>query len=153
MPCSVVCFGVSMNLVWLLAACLLVGWVCSSFASFLFFLFVCLFCLFKPWGVLHYCLLAFGWGQVLVLRWRSLGELLLINISWDWAFSDGPMSWILICHLWGSSQGPVYINTTPQAIQYRKETERNGKKSNIQTKNIMCRQNPKTNGRSNTKQE
>ena len=48
-----------------------------------------------------------GWGQVLVLRWRPLGELLLINMPWGWEFSGGPTSWTQISRCGGSGPTPV----------------------------------------------
>ena len=44
------------------------------------------------WGVLHWSLLAVGCSWVLTLRWRSLGMLLLIDSTWGWEVSGGPMS-------------------------------------------------------------
>ena len=41
----------------------------------------------SPWS-----LLAVGWSCVLALRQRSLGELSLIDITWSWEVSGGPMS-------------------------------------------------------------
>ena len=37
-------------------------------------------------------LLTFGWSWVLALRWRSLGELSPIDITWSREVSGGPMS-------------------------------------------------------------
>ena len=37
-------------------------------------------------------LLVFEWSWVLALRWRSLGELSLIDITWGQEVSGGPMS-------------------------------------------------------------
>ena len=50
----------------------------------------------------------FGWGRVLVLRWRPLGELLLISMPWGWEFSGGPTSWTQISHCGGSGPTPVW---------------------------------------------
>ena len=44
-------------------------------------------------GVQHWSLLTFGWGLVLVLRWRPLEEFLSINVPWCWGLYSGPMSW------------------------------------------------------------
>ena len=43
-------------------------------------------------GVPHCCLLVLEWSWVLVLRWRSLGELSPFDITWSWEVSGGPMS-------------------------------------------------------------
>ena len=51
-------------------------------------------------------LLAFGWGLVLVLRWRPLAELLPINVPWGWKFSGGPKSWSRVSCLWDSGLTP-----------------------------------------------
>ena len=44
------------------------------------------------WGVQHCSLLAIEWSCVFALRWRSLGELSLIDIMCDWEISGGPVS-------------------------------------------------------------
>ena len=36
--------------------------------------------------------MVFEWSWVLVLRWRSLGEVSLIDITWGRVVSGGPMS-------------------------------------------------------------
>ena len=54
------------------------------------------------WGVQHWSLLAVGGIWVLALRWRSLGELSLIDITWVHEVSGGPMSWTRLSHLRGS---------------------------------------------------
>ena len=85
-PCPVLCFVVSMRLLWLGASCLLMGRV------------VFLFC----WRLSVRCpaleLVAFRWDLVLVLRWRPLGDILLINVPWGWEFSAGPKSWTQVSH-------------------------------------------------------
>ena len=43
------------------------------------------------WGVQHWSLLAVEWSWVLGLRQRSLGELLLTDITWGQEVSGGPM--------------------------------------------------------------
>ena len=43
-------------------------------------------------GVQHWSLLAIGWSWVLALKRRSLGELMLIDITWGQEVSGGPMS-------------------------------------------------------------
>ena len=82
-------------------------------------------------GVQHWSLLVVGWSQVLVLRWRSLGELLLINIPWGQEFSGGPTSWTQLCHLRGSSLTPGQSTKTLKATQCRRKEKR--KKENQQT--------------------
>ena len=44
------------------------------------------------WTICHWSLLAFMWSLVLVLRWRTLGGLLPINVPWDWEVSGGSKS-------------------------------------------------------------
>ena len=44
------------------------------------------------WGVQHWSLFVIEWSWVLALRWRSLGELSLIDITWDHEVSGGAMS-------------------------------------------------------------
>ena len=46
------------------------------------------------WVIQHWSLLAIGWSWVLVLRWRSLGELLLIDIM-----GPGGLWWFSILNL------------------------------------------------------
>ena len=74
MPCPVVYSGLSLDLVWLWETCLLM-------CNFLILLKILM------WDIQHWSLLAFGWGLVLVLTWRPLGELSPINIPWDQEFS------------------------------------------------------------------
>ena len=54
------------------------------------------------WGVQHWSLLAVKWSCVLVLRRRSLGELLPIVITWGQEVSGGPVFWTQLSHLRGS---------------------------------------------------
>ena len=42
--------------------------------------------------VQYWSLLVIGQSQVLVFRWKPLGEFSQINIPWDQEFSGGPMS-------------------------------------------------------------
>ena len=51
------------------------------------------------WGVQCWSFVAFGGGLVLVLRWRPLGDLSSINVSWGQEFSGCPKSWTWISHL------------------------------------------------------
>ena len=55
------------------------------------------------WGAQHWNLLVVEWSWALALRQRSLGEFPLINITWGWAVSGDPVSWIRLSHLrsWG----------------------------------------------------
>ena len=69
------------------------------------------------WGVQHWSLLAVGWSWVLVLRWKSLGELSLIDITWGQEVSDGPMSWTRLSHLRGSGLTPGQCTKTPSATR------------------------------------
>lgn len=66
-------------------------------------------------------LLAFGWSLVLLLKWRPLGDFLLINVPWSQKFSGDRMSCTLISHLRGSGPNPYYRLKTPQVIQYKKK--------------------------------
>ena len=54
---------------------------------------VFLSCCFLVWGIHHWILLAVGWCCILVLRWRSPGELMPINIPWDREFFGIQVSW------------------------------------------------------------
>ena len=76
-----------------------------------------------------------------MLRWRSLGELSLINITWAQEVSGGPKSCNQLSHLGDS--GPISgqsIKTLPASV-FRKKEEK-----------IMNRLNCQTNGKSKTKQ-
>ena len=44
------------------------------------------------YGVQNCSLLVVEWSCVLVLRWRSLGELSSFDITWGWEVSGGPVS-------------------------------------------------------------
>ena len=59
------------------------------------------------WHVQHCSLLVVEWSWVLVLRWRSLGELSLIDIMWGQEVSGGPVSWTQLSHFrgWGLTPG------------------------------------------------
>ena len=41
-----------------------------------------------------------------MLRWRTLGELSLIDITWGREVSGGPVSWTWLSHLRGSGLTP-----------------------------------------------
>lgn len=49
-------------------------------------------------------LAALGWYLVLVLRWRHLGEFLLINVLLGLEFSSGLNSWTRVSHLRAQAQ-------------------------------------------------
>ena len=55
------------------------------------------------WSICPWSLLTLGYGLILVLRWRPLGELSSINIPWGWEFSGCSTSWTQVSHLRGSS--------------------------------------------------
>ena len=103
----VVCFGVSVNLIWFQAVSLLMVGV------------VLLSCSLFAWGFQHWSLLAVGWSWVLVLRWRSLGELSLIDIMWGWDVSGGLISWTQLSHLRGSCLKPGQSTKILLATQLR----------------------------------
>ena len=58
------------------------------------------------WYVQHWSLLVIEWSWVLALRWRSLGERSLIDITWCQEASGGPVSWTRLSHLRGSGLTP-----------------------------------------------
>ena len=69
------------------------------------------------WGcvpvLLGFCsLLVIEWSWVLVLRWRSLGELLPFDITWSREVSGGPMSWAQLSHLRGTGLTPGWSTKT-----------------------------------------
>ena len=94
------------------------------------------------WGVQHWSLLAIGWSWVLVLRRRSLGELLPVDITWGREVSCGPMCWTWPSHHEGSGLTPGWSTKTLPATQLR----RKGREKNKNKK--TNRQNPSTNGKS-----
>ena len=47
-----------------------------------------------------------GWVLVLVVRWRPLRELSLINMPWGWEFSGCPASWTQVSYLGGFRPDP-----------------------------------------------
>ena len=67
------------------------------------------------WGIQHWSLLAAGWSCVLVLRQRSLRELLPVDATWSQEVSGGPMSWPQLSHLGGSSLTPSWSTKTLSA--------------------------------------
>ena len=85
---------------WILSFCWAGVGLCSCLAS----------CL--AWGVHHWSLLAIGWSLVLVLRWRCMGELSPIDITWSREVSGGPMSWTRLSHLRGSGLTPCWSTKT-----------------------------------------
>ena len=102
-------FGVSVGLIWLYTAYLLMGR-----AVFLFF---------WRFDVRHlaWSLLVFVKGLVLMLRWRTLGDLKLINFPWNWEFFGGPKSWIWVSHLGDSGPIPYCSTNIPQVTQHRRQ--------------------------------
>ena len=61
---------------------------------------------------------------VLVLRWRSLGELSPINITWDWEVSGHPMSWTQLSHLGGSGPTPGQSTKTLAAACHKRKARK-----------------------------
>ena len=87
------------------------------------------------WGVQHWILLAIGGSWVLPLRWRSLGELSLIDTMWGREVSGRPMSWSPLFHLRGSGLTPGWSTKTLSATwqKMRDHVEENWRVSaNIQ---------------------
>ena len=82
------------------------------------------------WGVYHWSFLAFGWGWVLVLSWRSLGELLLIDIMWSWEVSGGPVSWTQLSHLRDSGLTPGWSIKTLLGTGLRRKGRKTRKNNN-----------------------
>ena len=64
-------------------------------------------------------MLAYGWDVVLVLRWRTFGEFLSINVPWDWEFSGDSKCLTLVSHFRGSAQ----LNTVAPRTQKPLSTE------------------------------
>ena len=61
-----------------------------------------------------------------MLRLRSLGELLPINIMWGQGVSGGPMSWTWISHIGGSGPTPGWsTKTLPPHSSEEKEEKKN----------------------------
>ena len=110
MQCPAVCFGVSFGFIWLWAAHLLLCQV------------VHLFC----WriGMGHLALELAKLWVALVLKWRPLGELLLINVSWDQEFCSGSKTWTWVFHLWGSGLTLWYSIKTAQVTQHRRQSSK-----------------------------
>ena len=106
--------------------------LCSCLAS-------CLAC-----GVQHWSLLAVGCSWILVLRWRSLGHLSPINITWGWEVSGGPTSWTRLSHLRGLGPTPSWSTKALTAAWHGRKVREKKKNKN--------KQNAKRNGNSKTKQ-
>ena len=67
----------------------------------------------------------------LVLRHRSLGELLLMDITWDWDGSGGLISWSWPSHLGGLGPTPGWNTKTLSATTLRrKEREKQKQEQN-----------------------
>ena len=83
-------------------------------------LFLWLYLCSRVWsqGVWFLQLLVVEWIWVLTLRWRSLGELSLIDITWGWQVSGGPMSWTRLSHLRGSGLTPGRSTKTLSATRH-----------------------------------
>ena len=92
------------------------GGLCSCFAS----------CL--AWCVQQWSLLAIGWSWVLVLRWRSLGELSPIIITWGQEVSGSPMSWTWPSHLGPSGPHPAGALRSCQPHNSEEKKERKKQK-------------------------
>ena len=88
-----------------------------------------------------------GLGQVLVSRWRPLGELMQINIPLVQEFSGIPVYWTWCSYARGSVPIPGRGTKIPQAAQHgEKKGKKEEKKRNKQTKS-------KTNDKSKTKEK
>ena len=98
------------------------------------------------WAALALELAGLGLVLGLVVRWRPLKELSLINMPWGWEFSGCPASWTQVSYL-GGFRPDLWLEHQ-DSTQHREERERDrnskekeiekkkGKKpSNIQTKN------------------
>ena len=71
------------------------------------------------WCVWVLWLAGLGVGLILVLRWRPLGGLLLINVPWGLPFSGESKSWALFSYLRGSGLTPIEAPRphTPDSIE------------------------------------
>lgn len=67
-------------------------------------------------------------GLVLLLKWRSSGELLLINVAWCQEFSGGTKFWNWVSHFRSSGLILYYSTKDPPATQHRREKERKREK-------------------------
>ena len=73
-----------------------------------------------------------GWGLVLILRWRPLGGLFSINVSWDWEFYDSSKSWTPVFHLRGSTPNPNCSTKISQATEHRRQNSKTVGEGNTQ---------------------
>ena len=73
-------------------------------------------------AVLALELAGLGWVLVLVVIWRPLRELSLINMPWGWEFSGCPASWTQVSYLGGFRPDPWLEHQ--DSIQHREERER-----------------------------
>ena len=80
------------------------------------------------WGVQHWSSLAVMWSWVLVLRWRSLGELSLFDITWGREVSGGPVPWIRLSHHGGSGLTPGRSTKTLPATRLGRNGRENREK-------------------------
>ena len=91
--------------------------------------------------------LADHWVElVFLLKQRSLGELLPIDIMWDWEVSGRPTSWTQLSHLGGSGLTPGQSTETLTATWLRRKGR---KKEADRTPNQMVK--AKLNRQSHTK--
>ena len=63
-----------------------------------------------------------------MLRWRSLGEFLLINITWGQKVSGGPTSWTQLSHLGGSGPIPGWSTKSLPATELGRKGRRRRRK-------------------------
>ena len=77
----------------------------------------------------------FGWDMILVLRWRSLGELLPINVPWVLEFSGGLISWTQVSYL-GDSTLTHYCSTNTPHPHNREQKEKDWGGVGRKAKNI-----------------
>ena len=80
-------------------------------------------------------LAGFGWDMILVLRWRSLGELLPINVPWVLEFSGGLISWTQVSYL-GDSTLTHYCSTNTPHPHNREQKEKDWGGVGRKAKNI-----------------
>ena len=68
--------------------------------------------------------MAYGWDVVLVLRWRTFGEFLSINVPWDWEFSGDSKCLTLVSHFRGSAQLNTVVPRTQKPLSTENKTPR-----------------------------
>ena len=57
-----------------------------------------------------------------------MGEVSLIDVTWGWEVSGGPMSWTQSSHLGGSGPTPGWSTKTLPATQLRRKGKKERKK-------------------------